>query len=59
MDLETDLMLRSKILQLTILIAAEGALKLPVVRSYADLEAAVGKLNSISAGEIRVSSDKQ
>lgn len=52
-------MLRSKILQLTILIAAEGALKLPVVRSYADLEAAVGKLNSISAGEIRVSSDKQ
>ncbi|CAO2200129.1 unnamed protein product [Urochloa humidicola] len=38
---------------LTILIAAEGELKFPAVRSSADLEAVVGKLNYVPAGEIR------
>ncbi|KAF8712732.1 hypothetical protein HU200_028500 [Digitaria exilis] len=50
---------KNEYIVLTILIAAEGALKLPVVRSSADLVAAVGKLNSIPAVEIRVRSDKQ
>ncbi|KAF8760414.1 hypothetical protein HU200_010194 [Digitaria exilis] len=44
---------KNEYIVLTILIAAEGALKLPVVRSSADLVAAVGKLNSIPAVEIR------
>lgn len=40
--------------QLTILIAADGALKFPDVRNYADLEAVVEKLNSIPARQIQV-----
>ncbi|CAL5004388.1 unnamed protein product [Urochloa decumbens] len=45
---------RNEYIVLTILIAAEGELKFPgVIRSSADLEAVVGKLNSVPAGEIR------
>ncbi|OEL33905.1 hypothetical protein BAE44_0005074 [Dichanthelium oligosanthes] len=45
---------KNEYIVLTILIAAEGALTFPGVRNSADLEAVVGKLNSIPAGEIRL-----
>ncbi|CAO2169839.1 unnamed protein product [Urochloa humidicola] len=43
---------KNEYIVLTILIAAEGELKFPAVRSSADLEAVVGKLNYVPAGEI-------
>ncbi|KAK3122605.1 hypothetical protein QOZ80_8AG0615800 [Eleusine coracana subsp. coracana] len=44
---------RNEYIVLTILIAAQGALEFPEVRSSADLEQVVAKLNYIPAGEIR------
>ncbi|CAO2205587.1 unnamed protein product [Urochloa humidicola] len=45
---------KNEYIVLTILIAAEGELKFPsVIRSSTDLEAVVGKLNYVPAGEIR------
>lgn len=43
-----------KFLQVTMLVAADGAMKFPTITRPADLEAALGKLNSIPAREIRV-----
>lgn len=40
--------------QVTILVAAKGALKFPKIRRPADLEAVVEKLNSIPNREIQV-----
>lgn len=42
-----------KFLQVTMLVAADGAMKFPTITRPADLEAALGKLNSIPAREIR------
>ncbi|KAK3120902.1 hypothetical protein QOZ80_8BG0643290 [Eleusine coracana subsp. coracana] len=44
---------RNEYIVLTILIAAQGALEFPEVRSSADLEQVVARLNYIPAGEIR------
>ncbi|KAJ1267009.1 hypothetical protein BS78_07G023900 [Paspalum vaginatum] len=44
---------RNEYIVLTILLAADGALKFPDVRNYADLEAVVEKLNSIPARQIQ------
>uniref|UniRef100_K3YLU3 Uncharacterized protein n=1 Tax=Setaria italica TaxID=4555 RepID=K3YLU3_SETIT len=44
---------RNEYIVLTILVAADGALKFPQVRNYADLEAVVEKLNSIPARQIQ------
>ncbi|PUZ49922.1 hypothetical protein GQ55_6G018400 [Panicum hallii var. hallii] len=44
---------RNEYIVLTILVAADGALKFPEVRNYADLEAAVETLNSIPARRIQ------
>ncbi|KAF8760415.1 hypothetical protein HU200_010195 [Digitaria exilis] len=44
---------RNEYIVLTILVAADGALKFPEVRSYADLEVVVEKLNSIPARQIQ------
>jgi len=44
---------RNEYIVLTILVAADGALKFPEVRNYADLEAAVETLNSIPARQIQ------
>ncbi|KAG2581253.1 hypothetical protein PVAP13_6KG021450 [Panicum virgatum] len=43
---------RNEYIVLTILVAADGTLKLPEVRNYADLEATVETLNSIPARRI-------
>lgn len=40
--------------QLTILVAADGALKFPDVRNYGDLKAVVDRLNSIPTRQIQV-----
>jgi hypothetical protein len=40
--------------QLTILVAADGALKFPDVRNYGDLKAVVERLNSIPTRQIQV-----
>ncbi|KAK3122604.1 hypothetical protein QOZ80_8AG0615790 [Eleusine coracana subsp. coracana] len=44
---------RNEYIVLTILIAADGALKLPDIRNYGDLKAVVEKLNSIPATQIQ------
>ncbi|CAL5004391.1 unnamed protein product [Urochloa decumbens] len=44
---------RNEYIVLTILVAADGALRFPVVRNYADLEVVVEKLNSIPARQIQ------
>jgi uncharacterized membrane protein len=43
-----------QIIQVTILVAADGALKFPKITRPADLEAVLQKLNSIPAREIQV-----
>lgn len=44
----------SQFLQVTVLVAADGALKFPEIKRPADLVAVLEKLNSIPTREIRV-----